>query len=71
MSAAASTLAKTLSAPLPREIAELPAEHLDKLDQLLVTAISNRAASMDRAINNSLKHAPRLARPAIKKVLGL
>ncbi|MFW0789106.1 hypothetical protein [Gordonia sp. CPCC 205333] len=71
MSAAAKSLSTTVNASLPAEFADLSEDDLARLDSLLQDAIAVRAASMDRAIKGSLKHAPRLARPAIRKVLGL
>lgn len=71
MSPAASSLSKTLNAPLPDDVAALPPEDLNALDAMLRAALADRSTAMDRAIKASLDHAPRLARPAIKKVLGL
>ncbi|GAB16697.1 hypothetical protein GOEFS_010_00100 [Gordonia effusa NBRC 100432] len=71
MSAAATSLSTTVNAPLPAEFANLPEDDLARLDSLVRAAVTARAESMDRAIKGSLKHAPKLARPAIRKVLGL
>lgn len=71
MSTAATSLSTTVNAPLPEEFAALSDDDLQTLETMLRTAIANRAATMDRAIAASLDHAPRLARPAIRKVLGL
>lgn len=68
---AAATLSETVNAPLPTEIAGLPSEDLAALDAMVHHAVDARAAAMDKAIRQSLKHAPRLTRPAIRKVLGL
>lgn len=71
MSTAATSLSTTVNAPLPEEFATLPDDDLRTLETMLRAAIDDRAATMDRAIAASLDHAPRLARPAIRKVLGL
>ncbi len=67
----AASLSKTVNAALPAEIAELPPDRLAALDAMVHHAITERAAAMDKAITDSLNHAPRLTRPAIRKVLGL
>lgn len=64
-------LARRLGTSLPAEIAGLPDDALAALDAMVAAAVDARAAELDAGIAKSLSHAPRLARPAIKKVLGL
>lgn len=64
-------LAATLGAPPPAEFAALSAEELARLDGLVVTALAARKAALDEALGEGLHMVPRLARPAVAKVLGL
>lgn len=71
MTDAARQLSATLQAPLPAAFDQLGDTELTELDRLLNTALRQRAANLDAAVNTSLDFVPRLMRPAVKKALGL
>ncbi|MGW6729930.1 hypothetical protein ACWF9G_28865 [Nocardia sp. NPDC055029] len=64
-------LTATLGAPPPPEFAELTPDELARLDAYVRAALDNRRAALDDAVNSGMRLIPRLARPAVKKVLGL
>ena len=64
-------LTATLGAPPPAEFATLDTDALTRLDGLVDTALAARKAAMDDALGAGMHLIPRLARPAVRKVLGL
>ncbi|MEV6219592.1 hypothetical protein [Nocardia sp. NPDC051833] len=64
-------LTATLGAPPPPEFANLTPEQLALLDTYVRAAFDTRRAALDDAVNSGMRLIPRLARPAVKKVLGL
>ncbi|MBJ8339014.1 hypothetical protein JGU71_08970 [Antrihabitans sp. YC3-6] len=71
MSDAGQALARTLQAPLPPGFDTVDDADLARLHGFLTKAVEHRSTSLDDAITGSLKHTPRLMRPAVKKALGL
>lgn len=64
-------LTATLGAPPPAEFATLPVDDLTRLHALTESALAARKAAMDDALGAGMHLIPRLARPAVRKVLGL
>ncbi|MGW6425898.1 hypothetical protein ACWF82_24760 [Nocardia sp. NPDC055053] len=64
-------LTTTLGAPPPPEFATLTSDELARLDAYVRAALDTRRAALDGAVNSGMRLIPRLARPAVKKVLGL
>ncbi|MFE3545572.1 hypothetical protein ACFXK0_21630 [Nocardia sp. NPDC059177] len=64
-------LTETLGAPPPPEFADLTPEELTRLDAYIRAALDTRRAALDDALYSGMRLIPRLARPAVKKVLGL
>ncbi|MEV0063796.1 hypothetical protein [Nocardia sp. NPDC050718] len=64
-------LTATLGAPPPPEFASLTPEQLTLLDTYVRAAFDSRRDALDDAVNSGMRLIPRLARPAVKKVLGL
>ncbi|MGS2809950.1 hypothetical protein [Nocardia sp. MW-W600-9] len=64
-------LTATLGAPPPAEFATLDVDDLTRLHGLTESALAARKAAMDDALGAGMHLIPRLARPAVRKVLGL
>ncbi|WP_278265450.1 hypothetical protein [Nocardia sp. AG03] len=64
-------LTATLGGPPPAEFATLDRDELARLDGFVGTALAARKAAMDDALGAGMHLIPRLARPAVRKVLGL
>lgn len=68
---AAAALARSIGADLPDSFAGLTDEQLRALDSMVHNAIDTRSRALSSGIEGGLKHVPALARPAVKKILGL
>ncbi|MFC4374295.1 hypothetical protein ACFO5K_09290 [Nocardia halotolerans] len=64
-------LTVTLGSPPPPEFATLETDDLAHLNGLTETALAARKAAMDDALGAGMHLIPRMARPAVRKVLGL
>ena len=64
-------LTTTLGTAPPPEFAALPQEDLSRLDSHVRDTLATRGAALDDALDSGLRLIPRLARPAVRKVLGL
>lgn len=64
-------LTATLGVPPPPDFATLTPDELTRLDDYVRTALDHRRAALDGALDSGMRLIPRLARPAVKKVLGL
>ncbi|MFB7878877.1 hypothetical protein ACFC06_26845 [Nocardia sp. NPDC056064] len=64
-------LTATLGAPPPAEFATLDSADLARLDAFAAAALAARKAAMDDALGAGMHLIPRVARPAVRKVLGL
>lgn len=64
-------LTTTLGTPPPPEFATLSPDELTRLDGFVHHALDQREAALNNALDAGMRHIPRLARPAVKKVLGL
>ncbi|MGC4994041.1 hypothetical protein [Nocardia salmonicida] len=64
-------LTATLGAPPPPDFATLTPDELALLDNYVRAALDHRKAALDDALDSGMRLIPRLARPAVKKVLGL
>lgn len=64
-------LTATLGGPPPAQFATLDPADLTRLDAAVGTALAARKAAMDDALGAGMHLIPRLARPAVRKVLGL
>ncbi|MFC6014453.1 hypothetical protein [Nocardia lasii] len=64
-------LATTLGTPPPPEFATLTREQLSRLDSHVQHTLDARVSALDEALDSSMRLIPRLARPAVRKVLGL
>ncbi|MET9214851.1 MULTISPECIES: hypothetical protein [unclassified Nocardia] len=64
-------LTATLGAPPPADFATLDVADLTHLHNLTESALAARKAAMDDALGAGMHLIPRLARPAVRKVLGL
>ncbi|WP_336086107.1 hypothetical protein [Nocardia sp. SSK8] len=64
-------LTATLGSPPPEQFATLDRADLTRLDALVGSALAARKAAMDDALGAGMHLIPRLARPAVRKVLGL
>ncbi|KAF0842558.1 hypothetical protein [Nocardia caishijiensis] len=64
-------LTTTLGTPPPPEFAALTPDELTLLDTYVRGALDQRKAALDDALESGMRLIPRLARPAVKKVLGL
>ncbi|MFD4430731.1 hypothetical protein [Nocardia sp. NPDC058497] len=64
-------LTATLGGPPPAEFATLDIDDLTRLDGFVEQALAARKAAMDDALGAGMHLIPRLARPAVRKVLGL
>ncbi|MEV0686611.1 hypothetical protein AB0I35_22340 [Nocardia sp. NPDC050378] len=64
-------LTTTLGTPPPPEFAALTPDELATLNTYVQAALDQRKAALDDALDSGLRLIPRLARPAVKKVLGL
>ncbi|GGK66730.1 hypothetical protein [Nocardia camponoti] len=64
-------LTATLGSPPPPEFATLTAEELTLLESYLRTALDSRKEALAGAVDSGMRMVPRLARPAVKRVLGL
>ncbi|WP_280341170.1 hypothetical protein [Nocardia neocaledoniensis] len=64
-------LTATLGTPPPPEFAALDIDDLARLDTFVESALAARKAAMDEALGAGMHLIPRLARPAVRKVLGL
>ncbi|MFD4354281.1 hypothetical protein [Nocardia sp. NPDC058518] len=71
MSDALRQLTATLGAPPPPDFATLTPDELALLDDYVRAALDHRKAALDGALDSGMRLIPRLARPAVKKVLGL
>lgn len=57
-------------APLPQPPAGLAAPHAERLLELLDEARSAQRHEAARALDDALRHIPRLLRPAVRRALG-
>jgi len=64
-------LAAALGATPPPEFATLAAADADTLAETVQRAVAERDASIDRAIDDSLRHLPALLRGPVKRALGI
>lgn len=64
-------LTATLGAPPPAEFATLDPTDLTRLNAFVESALAARKAAMDDALGEGMHLIPRMARPAVRKVLGL
>ncbi|MFC4127155.1 hypothetical protein [Nocardia rhizosphaerae] len=64
-------LTATLGTPPPPEFAALHVDDLALLDSQVRSALAAREAAMDEALGAGMHLIPRVARPAVRKVLGL
>ena len=65
------TLAEAIEATPPAEFAALSDEESAALAGLVARAAAERAALIDRAIADSLRHLPALIRGPVKRALGV
>lgn len=71
MSDALRQLTTTLGTPPPPEFDSLSPDELARLEGFVQHALDQRRAALDGALDSGMRLIPRLARPAVKKVLGL
>lgn len=64
-------LTATLGTPPPADFTTLDVDDLTRLDGFVESALAARKAAMDDALGAGMHLIPRLARPAVRKVLGL
>lgn len=65
------TLAQAIKGAPPAEFAQLSDEDATALAGLVEHAAAERAALIDRAIEDSLRHLPALIREPVKRALGI
>ncbi len=68
--AARRSLEEQLEGPVPRGIAELPAQNLAHLADAIRTARHRQAKALEEAGERALERIPRLLRGPIRKVVG-
>ncbi|MFF2087483.1 hypothetical protein ACFVVM_27225 [Nocardia sp. NPDC058176] len=71
MTDAMQRLTTTLGTPPPSDFATLTPDELTRLDGYVRGALDQREAALNKALDSGMRLVPRLARPAVKKVLGL